>query len=136
MSAKMVARVYGAIIGICIAIMALSAYSALANQTSLTAGSAANASASCSFAGAAAQTVAVTATTASTATATGVGSVRIICSQDSHFLQGVAGVTGVTALTGSSLLPANTVEYVQGNNSTFAFLRDAVSGTCYVTECK
>ncbi len=112
------------------------AFEAWGNQTALSAGGAANLAATCTFAGGQGQTVAVTNVTASTSTATGNGNVRVVCSTDSHFVQGLAGVTGVTATTGDSLIPANTVEYIGANRSTFAFIRDAANGTCYLTECK
>ncbi len=131
----LLSSVVGAAFGaLCVAVL-LAISSAFADQTARPQGTAANYSATCDFGGAAAQPIAVTGT-AATATATGVGNVRIVCSQDTHYLQGLMGVTGVTALTGSTLLPANTIEYVNANRSTFSFLRDAVSGTCYLTECK
>jgi hypothetical protein len=106
------------------------------SQTPLSTSAGATLSATCSFAGAAAQVVTVTGTSAKTSTATGVGNVRIVCTQDTHFVQSTKGSTTATATTNDSFLPAGQVEYVQANESTFGFIRNAVSGSCFVTECK
>ena len=118
-----------------VTLLGLNIHAAWASQTALTAGAAANMSATCDFGGATAQAIAVTGTAAN-ATVTSQGNVRIVCTTASHFLQGAAGVTGVTAITGSSYIPADTVEYIRANTSIFSFIRETSSGTCYLTECK
>lgn len=109
---------------------------ARADQTYLPQGTAANYSAACSFAGATTLPVAVTGTSAKTASATGVGNARVVCTQDAYMEQGLPGVTGVTATTGSVPLFAGIAEYVNANRSTFAFVRQTANGTCYVTPCQ
>lgn len=124
---------FGSVLGIVLAAFITVAY---AKQTQLSPGQAASISAPCTYAGATTQAVAVTATTAKTSTATGVGKARLVCTASAHFVQGLAGVTGVTATTGDSYLPLNVIQEVSGNASTFAFVRATADGTCFVTECK
>ncbi len=110
--------------------------SAFADQPYLPAGASANATRACSFEGVTAQLVSLAATTAATTNAAGAGVVRVVCTQAAHFYQGAYGVTGPTAGTGASLLPASSPEYILSGGGKFAFIRDSADGFCYVSDCK
>lgn len=91
----------------------------------------------CGFDGKKAQPVGVTGGTVST-TATPVGDamVRIVCTSNMHFFEGLSGVTGPTAGTGDTYLPSNVpITVIAHVNTYFAFIQDSGGGTCYVTEC-
>lgn len=91
----------------------------------------------CAFNAMHAKTVALSSTSAASA-ALAQGNLRIVCTQDAHFYQGAAGVTGPTAGTGDTFIAAKSPEYVYSPNATskIAFLRDSADGTCFVTECQ
>lgn len=108
---------------------------AFADQDYLPAGSSANATRACSFAAQVAQVVNLTAVSAATTNAAGIGVVRIVCTQNAHFVQSAVGVAP-TALTTSSFLPMLTPEYIFSTGGKFAFIRNSADGSCYVTDCK
>ncbi len=109
---------------------------AFADSDYMPQGVSANLSRPCSLEGISSQAVAVTGTSAATSSYLGIGTVRIVCTQDAHMKVGALGVTGVTAGTGDLLLTGYGPEYFYTRGSQFAFVRDVTSGTCFVTECK
>ncbi len=79
------------------------------------------------------QTAAFTASSAAVSNGfgTGVSVIRIIATQDCHFVLGAAP----TATTSDSFLPSGAIEYftvAQGEK--IAFIRNTADGTAYVTE--
>jgi len=107
-----------------------------AAQTPYSAGGAANvdASQSCSYAGAVATKVSITSASATSTIVTGPGGAQLICDVAVHWRQGLSGVTGTTAGTNDTLLPANTAKVLQVKNSYFGII--GTTGSCYLTECQ
>lgn len=93
------------------------------------------ASRACSYDGIRAQKVTTSASSAFTTNATGAGKVRLVCTAAAHFFQGAVGVTGPTAGTGDTYIPANAVEYAYSMGTRFAFIQDTGAGVCFVTDC-
>lgn len=125
----------GMVIGSAFTVMLLAAYWAGADQRFMSPTFVAQATQACVMEGATTQTVSVTGTTALTTNLTGQGTVRVVCTQDAHMVQGIQGAVGATATTSDMLIPMFSPEYFYSRGSKFAFIRDSQSGTCYVTEC-
>lgn len=88
----------------------------------------------CSYRGKTSTNLTITATSAATSSALETGAVvRMVCSSAVHFR---TAATGPTAVTGDTLLPANTIEWFVSEGDYVAAIRDSADGTCYLTVCR
>ncbi|MCC6811345.1 MAG: hypothetical protein IT381_28200 [Deltaproteobacteria bacterium] len=106
-------------------------YKALADQPYVPAGLSENLSRPCNVLSATQQNVTVTGTSAATSNATGIGTIRVMCTQDAYMTAG----SSPTATTSHIFLPGYTPEYFYSTGTKFAFIRDTTSGVCQVLEC-
>ncbi len=114
--------------------MLMASYMALADQEYLPPGSSANASRPCNLDSVTAQKVTVSGTTAATSTTMGAGTVRVVCTTNSHFAM---GASGVTATANDAYIGAGVPEYFLAPSSKkMAFIQDSAGGSCFVSSCK